>query len=229
VADRVQWQGARRVGVLGGSFDPIHLGHLIAAECVRDALALDVVLFVPAQRSPLKDADHADVPHRLEMVRLALAGHPGFALSTVDLDRPPPSYTADTLLLLHQACPEASLHFILGADAFAELHRWRDPEAITRLAELVVVDRPIMPATADPQRDVLAEHGEPAVRSLDDARVRYVDIPTIGISSTAIRHRVRTGQSVRFQVPDAVARYIATHALYRADAPPAREPAVAAG
>ena len=203
-----------RVGVLGGSFDPIHIGHLIAAECARDALGLDLVLFVPAQRSPLKEAEWAAAAHRLAMVQLAIAGQPCFALSTVDLDRPPPSYTVDTLALLCQRHPRASFWFILGYDAYLDLHRWRDVEAILRLAELVVVNRPRV--LRAPGVDVAGPFTDdhPTAGWHTAPRVRFLESPAIGISSTDIRQRVRAGRTITYQVPAAVERYIATHCLY---------------
>jgi nicotinate-nucleotide adenylyltransferase len=204
----------RRLGVLGGSFDPVHLGHLIAAECVRDALELDLVLFVPAHRSPLKEEVEAAAPHRLEMVRLAIGDHPFFAVSTVDLDRPPPSYTVDTLALLRHAYPRAAFYLIIGYDSYQEFDRWRQPELIVRQAELVVVSRPGFPTAGSPlwERHPAAA---PSAAWRQFARVHFVDIPLIGISSTDIRRRVREGRTISFQVPAAVERYILSHGLYR--------------
>jgi nicotinate-nucleotide adenylyltransferase len=205
----------RRLGVFGGSFDPIHLGHLIAAECVRDALGLDLVLFVPAHRSPLKEEVEAAPQHRLEMVRLAVAGHPCFAVSTVDIDRPPPSYTVETLGLLRREYADATLYLIIGYDSYREFHRWRQPETIVRLAELVVVKRPPVPLEgAAPEAREAA--GPPPARWQQEARVHFVDIPLIGISATDLRRRVSEGRTITFQVPAAVEHYIKRHGLYRA-------------
>lgn len=197
----------RRLGVFGGSFDPIHLGHLIAAECVRDTLGLDLVLFVPAHRSPLKEEVEAAPEHRLEMVRLAVAGHRYFAVSTVDIDRPPPSYTVETLGLLRREYASAALYLIIGYDSYREFHRWRQPEMIVRLADLVVVNRPLAPPDGA---------GSQPAEWQRAARVHFVDIPLIGIASTDIRRRVREGRTITFQVPAAVEHYIRRHGLYRA-------------
>ncbi len=205
----------RRLGVFGGSFDPIHLGHLIAAECVRDALGLDLVLFVPAHRSPLKEEVEAAPAHRLEMVRLAVAGHPYFAVSTVDIDRPPPSYTVETLGLLRRQYAGAALYLIIGYDSYRELHRWRQPDMVVRLADLVVVNRPLVPPEDIPPA-VREASGPRLVEWQRGARVHFVDIPLIGISSTEIRQRVREGHTITFQVPAAVEHYIKRHGLYRA-------------
>src|SRR5687768_9638845 len=135
--------GPARLGVMGGSFDPIHLGHLIMAEAAREALNLNLVLFVPTAVQPLKQDCPATAPqHRAAMIELAIEGNSCFRLSRVDLDRPGPSYTVDTLRLLHEEYAHASFWFVLGADALQSLPRWRDPQGILALTRLAVVRRP---------------------------------------------------------------------------------------
>ena len=185
-------------GILGGSFDPIHHGHCIAADRAVEALGLDCVLFVPAAQQPLKTQGAAGtMQQRSDMVRLAIAGHPRFRLETCEIDRPPPSYTVDTLRQLRARQPEERFVLILGADAAADLPRWRAADEVARLAEIAVLTRP----------------GAPEVTS---AFVKhFVATPAIEISASDIRARCLTGRSIRYLVPDAVASYIARHRLYQ--------------
>jgi nicotinate-nucleotide adenylyltransferase len=184
-------------GILGGSFDPVHHGHLIAADRAAEALGLDTVLFVPCNVQPLKPQGAvARVKDRCAMVRLAIQGHARFALETCEVERPPPSYTVDTLRLLRQRWPDERLVLIVGADAAAGLARWRAPDEVARLAEIAALTRP----------------GAPDVSS---AFVRHlVATPAIEISANDIRARCLTGKSIRYLVPDAVAQYIVRHGLY---------------
>jgi nicotinate-nucleotide adenylyltransferase len=199
-----------RTGVLGGTFDPPHLGHLILAEEARCALALDRVLLVPAAQ-PWRKSDRAVSPAaaRLAMLRLAVAGDPYFDVSTLEIDRGGPTYTVETLAALRaELAPVDELYFILGEDALLDLPRWRDPAGIIRLARVAVAAR-----DGDLSADLAAlEQQIPGIR----ARVDVVPMPQIGISSTEIRRRVREGGSIRFLVPPAVAGYIAEQGLYRA-------------
>jgi nicotinate-nucleotide adenylyltransferase len=185
-------------GLLGGSFDPVHHGHLIAAARAAEALGLERVLFVPCARQPLKAAGpQASAAHRKAMLGLAIAGLPLFALETMELERKAPSYTVDTLRALRERCPGERFVLILGADAAAELPRWRNADEVARLAEVAVLTRP----------------GAPEVAS---SLVRHVvATPAIEISASEIRARCLAGKSIRFLVPDAVAEYIGAHGLYR--------------
>lgn len=199
-----------RIGIVGGSFDPPHLAHLIMAETVREALRLDVVLFMPAGTQPLKqdrEATHED--HRVAMTELAIAGNPHFALSRVDVDRHGPSYTADSLERLREqygGLDRAAMWFVIGSDSLLNLHRWREPTRILAQARLAVVRRPGYEA------DLGALEGQvPGVT----AAVDWVDAPLMEISSTDIRERLRQGRSVRYRVPGPVLAYIEQHGLYR--------------
>jgi len=187
-------------GLLGGSFDPVHLGHLIAAARAAEALELERVLFVPCARQPLKAAGPvASAAHRLAMLELAVAGQPGFVVEPLELNRPgpEPSYTVDTLRALHARCPGERLVLLLGADAAADLPRWRAVDEVVRLAEVAALTRP--------------GAGEPAA-----GLVRHVvAMPAIEISASEIRARCLAGKSIRYLVPDAVADYIDTEHLYR--------------
>lgn len=201
-ADREQ----ARIGVLGGSFNPIHNAHLFTAEVAAAGHGLVRVLLVPAARSPLKEQAGTSAGDRLRMVRLAAAENPLFEVSTVDLDRPPPSYTVDTMTLLQAQYPGADLHLILGTDALADLLEWREPERLLDLCRLIVVSRPGhalgVPAHI---RERLGERV---------GRILLQQMPLLEISSTDIRRRLGTGDPVRYLVPDGVLRYISERGLY---------------
>jgi nicotinate-nucleotide adenylyltransferase len=212
-----------RTGVLGGTFDPIHDGHVAAAEAARSALALDQVLFVPSHRPPHRAAQpRASGFHRFAMVSLTVATHPGFLASDLELARPGPSYTADTLRRLHEAGYEASqLFFILGTDAFAEIATWRDYPAVLDLAHFVVVARPgqalgLMKAHVP---DLIARMRPVAAGTRDEAEgppcaVFLVNAGTPDVSSTEIRERAARGASLAGLVAPEVERHIGRHRLY---------------
>jgi nicotinate-nucleotide adenylyltransferase len=193
---------------MGGTFDPIHMGHLIAAEEARWRLKLDHVLFIPAGQPWLKAARSvSSVEDRREMVRLAITDYQKFKLSTVELDRPGPSYAADTIGLLRgELGPGAKLFFILGWDSLAELPHWKDPGRLIASCKLVVVPRTDCPA---PDMASL----EAKIPGLARSTIRLT-MPLIGINSTDIRRRVTGGQSIKYLVPQAVERYIQKHRLY---------------
>ncbi len=199
-----EWLKPRRdgrplqLGVLGGTFDPIHIGHLVAAEAARVHFRLDRVLFVPAGRPPHKDpAGVSDAEHRYRMTVLATAGNPHFYTTRLELDREGPSYTIDTLTQLStMAGPGASLYFIAGADSVVTLPSWRGGLGLLDVCHLIVVTRPGLPG-AVLQRFL---DGLPAARR---GRVHVLPIPEIGISSTELRERVAAGQSIRYLVPAA--------------------------
>ena len=197
----------QRVGVFGGTFDPVHLGHLIVAAEMRHALDLDRVLFVPAARPPHKATRPiGDDAHRLAMLGLALADNPAFEISTVELDRPGLSYTSDTLAALSTTLAPASLAFLMGEDSLRDLPTWHEPDRIASLAILAVATRPGVVVDLD-----AVVRAVPAARD----RVRLVPIPLIGIAATDIRRRVAAGEPIRYQVPARVEDYIRRHRLYR--------------
>jgi nicotinate-nucleotide adenylyltransferase len=196
----------RRIGVLGGTFDPIHHGHLILASELRAELALDSVLLVPNARSPFKPGESISPgAHRAAMLKLVTAETPWLELSTIELDRGGVSYTVDTLRALNVAHAPATLVFLMGADSLLDLHRWREPDAIVRLAEIGVAARPGVTVDIDAVADQL-----PGARG----RVTVVPTPLIAISGTDIRFRVRTGRPIAFHVPPQVERYIREQRLY---------------
>jgi nicotinate-nucleotide adenylyltransferase len=194
------------IGVLGGTFDPIHIGHLIVAEEARIKLGLAEVLFVPAGEPWLKqDRDITPAVHRVEMVRRAIADNPAFKLSTLEVDRSGPSYTVDTLEALQdQLSSETSLFFILGRDTLAELPFWKEPRKVIQLCQLVVPPRL-------GSRNL--RHLEEAIPGLRE-RVIQLDMPVIGISSSGIRQRIARGLSIRYLVPPGVEEYIVEQGVY---------------
>lgn len=199
---------ARRVGLYGGTFDPVHIGHLIAATEVRARLGLDLVLFLPAGQPPHKhDRAIAPADHRVAMLALATAGRPGFAVSRFDLDHQGPAYTADLLRRAHAAAgPPRDFFFIMGEDSLRDFPQWRAPDEIARLAYLAVVTRPNV-----------AVDLEAIARAVPDlaGRVHCVPMPQIDISSRDLRARVATGQPIAYQAPRAVEEYILRTGLYR--------------
>jgi nicotinate-nucleotide adenylyltransferase len=183
--------------LFGGSFDPVHVGHLIVAEAVADELGAAVRL-MPARQQPLKATAHAATPEqRAAMLDLAVAGNPRLRVERVELDLPAPSYTVRTLRALGEREPGNRFTLLLGADAAQELAGWWEVEALPRLADVVVFARP---GAAVPRHPLIG---------------RVVPVPAVELSATQVRERVRTGQSIRYQVPEAVREYIAARGLYR--------------
>lgn len=186
-----------RIAVLGGSFDPIHHGHLIVASAAKDALGVDQVRWVPAGAQPFKVGEHgAGGSDRARMIELAVAGEGGFVVDRLEVERAGPSYTVDTLTELGGRFPGAELSLLLGADAAELFWKWRDPGGIKARAAVIV----------------FARAGEAAPTGVAD---RVILVPRIDISSTAVRERVRNGQSIRYLVPGPVIDYIAERGLYR--------------
>ncbi len=198
-----------KVGVLGGTFDPVHIGHLIIAEAVRVQLRLEKVLFVPAGQPWLK-LQHPITPasYRVEMLRLAILPNIHFELSDVEVERSGPSYTIDTMVeLRNRLGAQADLFFILGCDALAQFAEWKEPSKLIQLCRLAVVPRANLAFAA-------LEDLERHIPEITD-RVSYVATPIIDISSSQIRERVARGLSIRYLVPDKVEEYIAQRQLYR--------------
>jgi nicotinate-nucleotide adenylyltransferase len=196
-----------RIGLLGGTFNPPHLGHLVCAQEAHLQLELDRVLVVPVHVAPHKTVDdEPGVRHRLELCRLAIAGDDRFALCQLEADRPGPSYTVDTLEELHSQMPDSELVLIVGADVAVGFAGWKEPGRILSLAQLAVAERP------GTDRTVVESALEPLSGG---GRVRFFDMPEIEISSTLLRERVRAGQPTRYLMPDPVRDYIDQHGLYR--------------
>ena len=198
-----------RIGVLGGTFDPIHLAHLVIAEEARVRLGLEEVVFIPTGQPWMKEhTPVSSVHHRLTMVRLATAPNPFFRVAAMEIDRPGPSYTVDTLEILRtEYGQEAEMFFILGVDSVQEFHRWKEPERILELATLAVVTRP---GSKEFDAASLSKLYECASQ-----RVVTMDGVAIDISGRELRRRVAEGESIRYRVCDEVAKYIYDHGLYR--------------
>jgi nicotinate-nucleotide adenylyltransferase len=194
----------QRVGLMGGTFDPIHNGHLVAAEEARVALKLERVLFIPAGRPWQKERPSvSSADHRLAMTKLATADNDEFEVSGIEIEREGPTYTIDTLRTVGEEHPGAELHFITGADATLEILTWKDPEEALKLATFVAVTRP--------GHDL----GKLASLGYRD-RIVVLEIPALAISSTDIRRRVAEGRPIRYLVPESVRLYIDEKGLYRA-------------
>jgi nicotinate-nucleotide adenylyltransferase len=215
-----------RLGILGGTFNPIHLGHLVLAEAFRERLALDRVLFVPVGVPPHKPPEGLVSPlHRYAMVSLAVAGHPGFVACPVEVERTGPSYSVHTVETLAGDWPGARLFFLMGSDTFLDLPTWRTPERLGAFATLAVGYR--AGSAFDPEgataRGVLARLGRPgwrrvppvAAETLAPGECALVETRSVDVSAREIRERLGAGESARYQVPLAVAEYIAAHHLYR--------------
>jgi nicotinate-nucleotide adenylyltransferase len=199
-----------RLGLFGGTFDPVHYGHLLLAECCREQCRLDAVWFLPAAVPPHKrDRQLTPAAARIEMLELAIAGHPAFSVNRYEADRGGVNYTVDTLAHFRRQDPEGELFFLLGADMLNDLPTWREPARVCQLAAAVVVRR----SGAEPlDLDYLGHVVPPEI--VQRIRRHEVEMPEIGLSGTEIRRRVGAGLSIRFQTPHAVEEYIETQGLY---------------
>jgi nicotinate-nucleotide adenylyltransferase len=197
-----------RIGILGGTFNPPHIGHLICAQEAYEQLGLDTVLLMPVHTPPHKERVTEDPgpEHRLALCRAAVAGDERFEASALEVESPGPSYTVDTLRRLHETSPGDELIFIVGGDMARSLPSWREPETILALARLAAAERDEV-ARADITETLSGLDG--------GERVEFVDMPRIGISSTLVRRRVAEGRSIRYLCPDPVVDYIVRHGLYR--------------
>lgn len=195
-----------RLGILGGTFDPPHLGHLILASVACDVLALDKVLFVPAADPPHKQARRiTPVEHRLAMLQDAIAGDPRFLISRVDVDRAGPHFSVDMIALVQTQYPQADLYFLMGSDSLHELVGWYQAEQLLQACRLAVLPRP--GAVVD-RHELITAWG-----ALHE-RILFIEGPFIDLSSTCIQERWRARQSIRYLVPSAVLEYIGAHGLY---------------
>jgi len=198
-----------KTGVLGGTFDPIHIGHLILASEIREAAGLDKVLFVPAYSPPHKTgSDTAAGEHRLRMVALAVAGNPFFEASDIELRRGGVSYTVETIAELRRENPNDGLFFIIGADTLPELASWHKIEELVGLCRLLIGTRPGHALRWEPLKEVLPQ------QRIRELRSGVVISTPIGISSTCVRTRIREGRSIKYLVPREVEEYIVEHSLY---------------
>jgi nicotinate-nucleotide adenylyltransferase len=199
----------RKIGIMGGTFDPIHVGHLVTAEAVRIEFGLDNVLFIPAGSPPHKD--HSQVSpalHRYIMTAMATYSNPYFYVSAIELERPGPSYTIDTIrALAQQYGPQTELYFITGADAVGDLPTWNDIDKLLDLCQFVATTRPGHQSALDSVISFFGRKGE--------ERIHRVTTPELEISATDIRERVKRGRSIKYIVPESVENYILKEGLYR--------------
>ncbi len=217
-----------RTGLFGGTFDPVHLAHLAAAEGVADRLGLDRVLFIPSAVPPHRRAPHASPEHRLAMTGMAVAGNPRFEACDVELRRGGASYSIDTLDELRRRWPNDMFYFIIGSDAFRDVASWKDPVRLFELARFAVLPRPGIPLDPAAVRlpPGLALEPDPSGGAPDGVRryrvgaggeILLVDVPALAVSASDIRARIAGGRSIRYLVPDGVIDHIARHGLYRPD------------
>lgn len=218
---------ARRRGILGGAFDPVHRGHIRIAEAVFSTFRLDHVLFIPSGRPPHKPGPSASGEHRLKLLELGLAGDPRFSVSDIEIRRPETSYSVHTLEAVRKSCPGTELFFIMGLDTFLDLNTWYQPDRILRLVDLVVVCRPpwdldLLRESPYLEPDALAELAglrDPGVQKIRTSSVLGTAIyfmlgPLIEISSSQIRRLLASGQDVRDLLPEGVQSYILSNKLY---------------
>jgi len=200
-----------RIGLYGGSFDPVHFGHLLLAECCREQCQLDTIWFAPAAVPPHKqDRELSSASHRIEMLKLAIGGHEAFSVYLGEIERGGVSYTVETLERLHAEHPGDEWFLPMGADSLADLQNWRKPERICELAIPVVVRRAGSPEPDDVVLAKLMSRERLAI-----ARENRVMMPVVELSASDIRRRIAAGQSIRYRTPRAVEKYIETHGLYR--------------
>ena len=201
----------RRIGILGGTFDPPHLGHLLIAETARVALDLESVMFLPAGEPWLKSGQRiTPASHRLKMVQLAVGDNPDFCVSDCEVRRRGATYTVDTLRELRCGFPpDTDLYFIVGSDVLEQFHRWKEPDAILELCRLAVIERP-----GGPEAGIAALRGNFS-QALDAGAVVSVAGPRVDFSASELRRVLAAGLSTRYQIPHSVAKYIAEHDLYQ--------------
>jgi nicotinate-nucleotide adenylyltransferase len=198
-----------RLGIMGGTFDPIHYGHLVGAEMARSKFKLSKVLFIPSGTPPHKDrSDISAAGLRFEMIERAIQDNPAFDISDLELERKGPSYTVDTLRILRRTWSEHELYFITGTDALREIFSWREAEEILMMTEFIGAARPGFDAS-DFLLQVQQEHPE------FQGKIHYLEVPALAISSTDIRARVKNGQPIRYLLPEPVRLFIQQYGLYK--------------
>lgn len=198
-----------KIGLMGGTFNPIHNGHLIISEHIRDSIGLDKIIFIPSGNPPHKASDdllRAEI--RKDLTLLAILSNPKFSLSTIEIERAGKSYTIDTIRELKKQYSEDELYFIIGADSLFELNLWKDYEELLRITNFIVVDRP---GANNSEIDTIIHN----LQKNYGAIIKRVDIPLIEISSTDIRNRIKKGLSIKYLVPDKVEEFIINEGLYK--------------
>lgn len=201
----------KNLGIIGGTFNPIHYGHLVAAEFAREAFALDHIVFVPSARPPHKElGDILDSQHRLKMAEMAVQDNPHFSVSDLEIERRGLSYSVETVAAFHEMYPGADIFFILGIDAFMFMNTWKDTDRLSELCSMIVVTRPGY--HMNPEDECFA-----GIPVLMWQKMEVIPIPGFEISSSAIRERVIQGKTIKYLLPSEVEQYIYDHKLYRGD------------
>jgi nicotinate-nucleotide adenylyltransferase len=200
----------KKIGIMGGSFDPIHTAHLLIAESAREQLELDEIWFMPNANPPHKqEQEVTDASLRCEMVEYAIADNPYFTLCRYEAERSEISYTADTLAFFHEKYPNTDWYFLMGGDSIRDFSTWYHPERIAALAVLVIANR-------EELQNELLQEAVHRVKKEYHARVRILSFPELDVSSSMIREKVRMGKSIRYLLPKQAEEYIMEHGLYRA-------------
>jgi nicotinate-nucleotide adenylyltransferase len=219
----------RRIGIFGGTFDPVHVGHLRCAEEARELLGLERIIFIPSANPPHKRHQPvAAAAQRLAMVRLAISGNPGFRVSSIELDRPGHTYTVDTLRALRTRARDARFVFLIGVDAFREIHTWKDYRTLFTLTDFAILARPphrvtslrrLLPVAT--RRNFCYGPDQLTVLHRSGNRISLLNSTALDLSASSIRQRARRGQSIRYLVVPSAERYIAHHGLYQRGSTPA--------
>ncbi|MGD1075004.1 MAG: nicotinate-nucleotide adenylyltransferase [Thermodesulfovibrionales bacterium] len=214
-----------KIGILGGTFNPVHYGHLRAAEEVREKLLFEKVLFIPSCKPPLKSDDLAPAEERYEMTRLSIEANPFFEISDIECKKQGKSYTVETLAALNELYPDKSLYLIMGIDSFLDIPSWRRPERVMDLAHFVVISRPGFSfssiASMIPTSIVILSEMDGARREVYKTKLKngrevvLLNVTPMPISATTVRRIVRQGKSIKYLLPDKIESYIISHSLYR--------------
>ena len=201
----------KKVGIMGGTFNPIHYGHLFLAENAYEQLGLDKIIFMPSKNPPHKDKpDEITQQQRVEMITLAIKDNPHFELSSLELEREGLTYTADTMTILTKKNPNTEYYFIIGADSLFTMHKWMDPQTIFNLCTVVAANR-------DHYDPKLINQQVKGLQNMYGASIILIDMPTMQLASGIIRERITSGKSVRYYLPDCVHDYIIKNHLYQTD------------
>ena len=223
----INYMNAMKIGIFGGTFNPIHYGHLRAAEEAREKLGLDKIIFIHSGNPPLKNIELADAEHRYKMARLAISGNKYFKISAIEYRKKDKSYTVDTLEKLHRLYPKARLYFITGIDAFIDIPNWWKPERLLRLADFIVISRPRFRFSMLSASPYIKADKE-ILRQLDSGKLQsyhtklkskrgltLLGLTPIGISATMLRERIKKGTSIKYLLPEEVESYIITDKIYK--------------
>ncbi len=216
-----------KLGIFGGTFNPIHYGHLTAAEEVKGKLGLDRIIFVPSGNPPLKDKELADAKHRYKMVKLGISKNRSFAVSDIEYKKKDKSYSVDTVEMLRRIYPGARLYFIAGIDAFTDIPNWWQPDKLVSLADFIVISRPSFKFTGLASSPYL-KINRSILKKLDDAKLQtyktklksgrdliMLHITPVEVSATGIRKLIKRGKNIKYLLPEEVESYIITHKIYK--------------